>query len=92
MPGPDANLATWYVRYCTVRVAVVEWLRLPLAPVMVMVRAPVAALRFTVTVRVEVPDPATDVGLKLPETRDPSPVTLRLTVPAKPFTAPIVTV
>ena len=53
---------------------------------------PVVARLFTVTVRVEVPDPVTDVGLKVPVTREPSPVTLRLTVPVNPFTAPIVTV
>jgi len=74
------------------RVAVVEWLKLPLTPVMVNVRVPVVARLFTVTVRVEVPDPVTDVGLKVPVTREPSPLTLRLTVPANPLTAPIVTV
>jgi len=79
-------------RYWTVRVAVVEWFKLPLTPVMVMVRAPLLALRAAVTVSVEVPDPVTDVGLKVAVTREPSPLTLRLTVPVKPFTAPIVTV
>jgi len=72
--------------------AVVEWLRLPLTPVRVKVRVPVVAFRFTVTVRVEVPDPVTDAGLKVPVTREPSPLTLRLTVPVNPLTAPIVTV
>ena len=59
---------------------------------MVMVRAPLLALRAAVTVSVEVPDPVMDVGLKVPVTREPSPLTLRLTVPVNPFTAPIVTV
>ena len=72
--------------------AVVEWFRLPLTPVMVMVRVPLLALRAACTVRVEVPDPVTDVGLKVPVTREPNPLTLRLTVPVKLFTAPIVTV
>jgi hypothetical protein len=79
-------------RYWTVRVAVVEWLRLPLTPVMVMVRVPLLALRAARIVSVEVPDPVTDVGLKVAVTREPSPLTLRLTVPVKLFTAPIVTV
>jgi hypothetical protein len=74
------------------RVAVVEWLRLPLTPVMVKVRAPLVARLFTVTVSLEVPDPVTVVGLKAAVTREPSPVTLRVTVPENPFTAPIVTV
>jgi hypothetical protein len=59
---------------------------------MVKVRVPLVARRFTVTARVEVPDPVTVVGLKVAVTREPSPVTLRLTVPENPFTAPIVTV
>jgi hypothetical protein len=86
LPRPDVSC------YWTVRVAVVEWFRLPLTPVMVMVRAPRVARLFTVTVRVEVPDPVMDAGLKVPVTREPSPLTLRLTVPVKLFTAPIVTV
>lgn len=59
---------------------------------MVSVRVPLVALLFTVTVRVDVPEPVMEVGLKLPVTRDPSPLTLRLTVPLNPFTAPMVTV
>jgi hypothetical protein len=61
-------------------------------PVMVMVRAPLLALRAGCTDRVEVPEPLTDAGLKLAVTREPNPATLRLTVPVNPFTAPIVTV
>jgi hypothetical protein len=59
---------------------------------MVKVRVPLVALRDTCTERVEVPDPVTDVGLKFAVTREPCPLTLRLTVPVKLFTAPIVTV
>jgi hypothetical protein len=59
---------------------------------MVMVRAPLLAFRAAVTESVEVPDPVTDVGLKLAVTREPRPLTLRPTVPENPFTAPIVTV
>lgn len=75
-----------------VRVKVVEWVKLPLVPVMVKVRVPVAALFATFTVRVEVPDPVTEVGLKVVVTRAPCPVAVRLTVPVNPFTAPMVTV
>jgi hypothetical protein len=57
-----------------------------------MVRVPLLALRAARIVSVEVPDPVTDVGLKVAVTREPSPLTLRLTVPVKLFTAPIVTV
>ena len=59
---------------------------------MVKVRVPNAALRPTVTVRVELPEPVMDVGLKLVLTRDPWPVTLRFTVPAKLFSPVTVTV
>jgi hypothetical protein len=64
----------------------------PLTPVTVKVRAPLVPLRAAVTESVEVPDPVTEVGLKLAVTRAPSPLTLRLTVPENPLTAPIVTV
>lgn len=61
-------------------------------PVIVRLRFPVAALLPTVTVSVEVPEPLTEVGLKLAFTREPKPLTLRLTVPANPFVPVIVTV
>lgn len=57
-----------------------------------MVRVPLLELRAAVTESVELPDPVTDVGLKVPVTREPNPLTLRFTVPVNPFTAPIVTV
>jgi len=59
---------------------------------MVMVLAPLLALRAAVTESVELPDPVIDVGLKVPVTREPSPLTLRLTAPVNPFTALVVTV
>lgn len=74
------------------RVNVVEWLKLPLVPLMVRVRVPVVARLLTRTDRVEVPEPVTDVGLKVGVTRDPCPLTLRFTAPVNPFTAPIVIV
>ena len=78
--------------YWMVSVNVVERLKLPLVPVMVKVRVPGVALRPTVTVRVELPEPVMDVGLKLVLTRDPWPLTLKFTVPAKPFSPVTVTV
>ena len=78
--------------YWMVRVTVVEWTNVPLVPAMVSVRLPVVALVPTWIVRVEVPDPATEVGLKLAVTREPNPVTLRLTVPANPLFSVTVTV
>lgn len=75
-----------------IRVKVVEWLKLPLVPVMVRVRVPGVALRLTNTDRVELPEPVMDVGLNVGVTRPPWPLTLRFTVPAKPFTPVTVTV
>ena len=65
---------------------------MPLVPVMVSVRFPTAALLPTLTVRVDVPEPVTEVGLKLAVTRVPNPLTLRFTAPANPPDPVIVTV
>ena len=73
-----------------ISVSVVEWLKLPLVPVMVNVRVPVVARRLTLTDKVDVPEPVTEVGVKVGVTREPCPLTVRLTVPVNPFTAPIV--
>lgn len=59
---------------------------------MVSVRLPLVALLLTLIVKVELPEPVTEVGLNCPLTRDPNPLTLRLTVPLKPFTGAMVTV
>jgi hypothetical protein len=59
---------------------------------MVSARFPLVALLLTLTRRVEVPEPVTDVGLKVAVTRDPNPLTLRLTAPANPFLPVMVTV
>lgn len=61
-------------------------------PVIVSMRSPIAAFLPTLTVSVDVPEPVTEVGLKLAVTRVPNPVTLKLTVPANPFMPLIVTV
>ena len=59
---------------------------------MVKVWVPVVALLLTVTVSVDVPDPVTEVGLKVAVTLAGTPLTLRLTVPANPFWPVMVTV
>ena len=59
---------------------------------MVSVNVPTGALRPVVMVNVLVPDPATEAGLKVAVVRDGSPVTLRPTLPPKPFSEPTVTV
>jgi hypothetical protein len=74
------------------RINVVECLKLPLVPVMVKVRVPRVALLLTCTLSVDVPDPVTELGLNVAVTREPCPLTLKLTVPVNPFTAPMVTV
>ena len=67
-----------------VSVIVVECVRLPLVPVMVMVNVPLEA-PLLVKVRVEVPLPATLVGLKLAETPEGNVPVDSETVPVKPF-------
>jgi len=59
---------------------------------MVRVRFPLVALLLAWIVRVEVPEPVTELGLKVPVTRDPNPLTLRFTDPANPFWPVMVTV
>jgi len=61
-------------------------------PVIVSVRVATAAFLPTFTVRVEVPEPVTEAGLKLADVRGSNPLTLRFTVPVNPFTAVMVTV
>ena len=74
------------------RINVAECLKLPLVPVMVKVRVPRVALLLTCTLSVDVPDPVTELGLNVAVTREPCPLTLKLTVAVNPFTAPMVTV
>jgi hypothetical protein len=71
----------------TVSWIVVLWLREPLVPVMVIV--PEAALIVVETVSVELPDPASEVGLKLAVTPEGTLPAVSVTLPLKPFRAPI---
>ena len=76
----------------TVSVTLLEWVVLPLVPVMPMVKVPEGVVLPVVTVRVEEPEPATEAGLKLAVAPAGSPLALKLTVPLKPLTAPTVAV
>ena len=66
----------------TTRVAVVEWLRLPLTPVTVRVELPAGVELAVVTDNVEEPPLE---GEKLPVAPDGKPVTFSDTEPLKPF-------
>jgi hypothetical protein len=74
----------------TTNVAVVEWLRLPLVPVIVRVELPGGVLVELATVRVELPAPFT--GPKEAEALAGRPDALKLTVPVKPFSGVMLTV
>jgi len=60
--------------------------------VIVNVRVPTAAFLLAFTVKVEVPEPVTEAGLKLPDVLGSNPLALRFTVPPNPFTPVMVTV
>jgi hypothetical protein len=71
----------------TTSVTVVVCDRVPLAPVIVRGYVPTAIVAAVETVSVELPEAATDAGLKLAVAPVGNPLTLRLTVPVKPFRA-----
>ena len=62
----------------------IECDRLPLVPVIVNLMVPEVALHVPVTCNVDVPDPVTDVGLKLAVIPEGSPLMLRATAPVNP--------
>ena len=64
---------------------------LPLFPVMVMTWVPVGAVLETVRVKSEVPEPVTEVGLKLPVTPLGMPVAESATAESNPPVAVTVT-
>jgi hypothetical protein len=65
---------------------------LPEVPVIVNWEVPVDVLLFVVTVSVELPEPVTEVGLKLAPVRVGNPETLKPTVPVNPPVGVMVTV
>ena len=76
----------------TTSVTVAVWLRLPLVPLIVSVYVPAVVVDLVATLKVEVPEPVTEVGLKVPVAPVGIPVTLRLTAELNPFVAPMVAV
>jgi len=72
----------------TVNERLVEWLRVPLVPVTVMVYVP-AGVPLGVSVKLELPDPLIVLGLKtVAKPAGRVPVKLRATLPVKPLSAP----
>jgi hypothetical protein len=68
----------------TANVTVVEWLSVPLVPVMVTVELPTGVLPLVVTVIVDDPDPLTDVGLNVAVAPVGSPLAVKTVLPANP--------
>jgi hypothetical protein len=68
------------------------WQRDPLVPVIVSVELADGVFDEVVTVRVVLPDPVMADGLNDADAPVGKPLALRLTVPAKPFSAPTLTV
>lgn len=63
---------------------VVVFVVVPLVPVMVMTDVPVGALLLTLSVKSDVPEPVTEVGLKLPVTPLGIPVADKVTGESNP--------
>lgn len=77
------------VKSVTLTLALAEWERVPLAPVMLKVYVPsIVELHATVAV----PEPVMLAGVILPQLRPDGTVSVRLTVPVNPFRALIVIV
>jgi hypothetical protein len=80
------------VKLCTVSATVAVCVRVPLVPVMINVELPPATVAGMFTVKVEVPDPVTEVGLKPAVAFAGNPVTERLVGPVRPGVAATVIV
>ena len=66
--------------------------KVPLVPVIIKGYVPEASVPVVAMVSVDVPEPVTEGGLKVAPSALGWPLTLRFTVPAKPFCAPTLTV
>lgn len=77
------------VEEVTLNVTVAVWLRLPLVPVTVSVKLPAVVELVVDTVNVDDPDPLIEDGLKLAVAPPGEPLTLKDTVPLKPFNAEV---
>ena len=87
LPVSNPPLNTPPVAELTTSVTFVLCVRVPLVPVIVMGKLPMAASLVVVTVSVDVPLPLTDVALSTPDAPYWNPVAVRLTTPLKPFSA-----
>lgn len=76
----------------TPKLTVAVCVRLPLAPVMVTVEVPAGVEALVDTVRVEVPEPVMEDGLKVATAEEGNPLAASDTFPLKPEIAPILTV
>src|ERR1019366_2741397 len=76
------------VKLFTERETELVCVRLPLVPVIVSVGLPIGVLVVVVTFSVALPEPVTDAGLNNPDAPAGRPLTLRATLPVKPFSAP----
>jgi hypothetical protein len=91
LAGPITLIVKPVAAAFTTRVTVVLCVRVPLVPVMVSVYVPAGVLLAVVTARDEVPEPVTEVGVKLPLAPLGNPLALSVTLPVNPFNAPTVT-
>ena len=66
--------------------------KVPLVPVIVSVAFPTGVVLLVCTVKVALPEPVTEAGLNVPVAPLGNPLTLKLTAPVKPFSAPTFTV
>jgi hypothetical protein len=78
--------------YCTINRTVTLWVVPPLEPRILTLKVPVEVDEVVLIVTVDVPLPATDVGLKLAVAPDGSPRAENVTVPVNPLSAVSVTV
>jgi hypothetical protein len=69
----------------TTRFTLMLWVRFPLAPVICNTVVPPGVEDEVFTVKVEDPEPVTELGLKLAVAPVGSPARLKFTVPVKPF-------
>ena len=84
MPMPAPALAA-FTTTVTVAVCVSD----PLVPVIESVRLPPGEFAAVATFSVALPEPVTEGGVNEPVAFAGKPLTARLTVPAKPFSAPM---
>ena len=89
----DAAIAARFVGACggggftgfTTSVTLAVWDKLPLVPLKVSVKVPIAVEAVVVMLKVEEPAPLMEAGVKLAVAPDDKPVAPSATLPVKPF-------